>query len=59
MWQFMSRSDMTRDNMSQLEAWRLALVACGFYHCCAGIFGFLYTKLNNLQKNLAPLKQNT
>ena len=27
MWQFMSRNDMTRDNMSQLEAWRLWLVA--------------------------------
>jgi len=28
LWQFVSRSDMTRDNMSQpLEAWRLALGA--------------------------------
>jgi hypothetical protein len=31
LWQFMSRSDMTRDNMSQaLGAWSLKLAACSF-----------------------------
>jgi hypothetical protein len=35
LWQFMSRSDMTRDNMSQaLEAWGLGLGA--FFHCLPG-----------------------
>jgi len=32
LWQFVSRSDMTRDNMSQaLEACGLWLVACGLW----------------------------
>jgi hypothetical protein len=32
LWQFVSRSDMTRDNMSQaLEAWGLGLGAWGFF----------------------------
>jgi len=32
LWQFMSRSDMTRDNMSQvLGAWGLGLGAWGFF----------------------------
>jgi len=33
LWQFVSRSDMTRDKMSQaLAAWGLGLVACGFFY---------------------------
>jgi len=32
LWQFVSRSDMTRDKMSQaLEAWGLGLGAWGFF----------------------------